>query len=116
MNRSRQAELKSSYKLNPPEMGVFAIRHVASGKMLLDRSTNLPAILNRHRFELTLGRHRNAALLADWKRDGAAGFRFEVLGTVEPSGDPGFDAEAELDALLGLHLEMCPRGAPLSYL
>lgn len=111
-----RAALKADYKLNPPAMGVYAIEHLASGRMLIERSSNLPGILNRHRFELKMGGHRNAALQADWRRDGEAGFRFAVLDTLEPSADPAFDAETELDTLLAMHLEQCPRGAPLSYL
>lgn len=116
MSRPSRAELKSSYKLNPPAMGVFAIRNLATGKTLLGRSTNLPGIINRHRFELKQGKHHNAALLADWKRYGEVGFSFDVVDTVEPSDDPAFDAQAELDTLLAMHLEQCPRGSALSYL
>jgi hypothetical protein len=116
MSQPRHAALKSSYKLNPPAMGVFAIRNLATGRTLLGRSTNLPGIINRHRFELKLGKHHNADLQADWKRDGEAGFSFEVVDTVAPSADPAFDAVAELETLLAMHLEQCPRGSAQSYL
>lgn len=116
MSRPRQAQLKAEYKLTPPAMGVFAIRNLETGRMLLGRSGNLPGILNRHRFELRQGKHHNAALMADWRRLGEAGFSFEVLDTVAPSGDPGFDAAAELERLLGMRQEQCPRGSALSYL
>ncbi|MET3133536.1 hypothetical protein AAKU55_003826 [Oxalobacteraceae bacterium GrIS 1.11] len=113
---SRKAELKSDYQLNPPAMGVYAIRHLASGKALIERSNNLPGALNRHRFELKLGLHRNAALQADWQRDGEAGFLLEIVDTVAPNADPAFDADGEIAALLDLYLELCPRGAENSYL
>lgn len=116
MSRPRQAQLKSEYKQNPPAMGVFAIRNLESGRTLLGRSTNLPGILNRHRFELRQGKHHNAALMADWRRLGEAGFGFEVLDTLVPSSDPAFDAMGELELLLDMHQEQCPRGSALSYL
>ena len=116
MNRSRQAELKAGYKLNPPVAGIIAITHRASGKALIDSSRNPEGGLNRHRFELKLGSHRNAALKADWRRDGEAAFDFAIVDSVAPPDDTAFDLDAELADLLALRLAACPRGADNSYL
>ncbi|WP_295998721.1 GIY-YIG nuclease family protein [Rugamonas sp.] len=116
MNRHRQAELKTGYKLNPPDAGVIAITHRASGKALIDSSRNPQGLLNRHRAELKLGGHRNAALMADWKRDGEAAFDFAVVASLPPPSDPAVDADAELAKLLAARLKGCPRGAANSYL
>ena len=104
MDKTRQAALKAAYRQQAPALGIIALQHLPSGRTLLERSRNAPGALNRHRFELTLGKHRNAGLQADWRRDGEAAFRLELLDTVTLPDDPAFDADAELDALLALHL------------
>lgn len=116
MKDAHRKELKASYKLTPPAMGVYSIRNMATGKTLLDRSRNLPGAINRHRFELTQGHHRNSALQSDWQSFGEQNFSFEIVDIVKPSADPAFDTNAEIDALLALRLESCPRGAENSYL
>ena len=113
MDKTQQAALKAAYRQQAPALGIIALRHLPSGCTLLERSRNAPGALNRHRFELALGSHRNARLQADWRRDGEAAFRFDIIDTVMPSADPAFDADAELDALLALHLEQLQeRGQP----
>ena len=114
MDKTRQTALKAAYRQQAPALGIIALRHLPSGYTLLERSRNAPGALNRHRFELALGTHRNARLQADWRRDGATAFRFELLDSVKASGDPAFDAEAELDALLALHrAQWLEQGQPL---
>ena len=103
MDKTRQAALKAAYRQQAPALGIIALQHVPSGRSLLERSRNAPGALNRHRFELKLGMHRNARLQADWRRDGEAAFRFEVLDAVRVPDDPAFDADAELDTLLALY-------------
>lgn len=114
MDKTQQAALKAAYRQQAPALGIIALRHLPSGCTLLERSRNAPGALNRHRFELNLGKHRNAALQADWRRDGAAAFRFDIIDTVDQSVDPAFDAQAELDALLALHrAQWLEQGQPL---
>lgn len=103
MDKTRQTALKAAYRQQAPALGIIALRHLPSGYTLLERSGNAPGALNRQRFELNLGTHRNARLQADWRRDGAAAFRFDFIDSVRLPDDPAFDAEAELDALLALH-------------
>ena len=104
MDKTRQTALKAAYRQQAPALGIIALQHLPSGRTLLERSRNAPGMLNRHRFELNLGKHRNAALQADWRRDGAAAFSCAVIDTLKLPDDPAFDADAELDALLALHL------------
>jgi hypothetical protein len=101
--RAHQRTLKQQYLDNAPAAGVFSIRHETSGRVLLGAAANAEGALNRHRFELRRLAHRHAALQADWRADGEAAFRFEVVDTVKPRpDDPRFDAAAELQALLAL--------------
>lgn len=99
---SRQRELKQRYKQSLPAMGVYAIRNLSTRRQLLGSSLNLNGALNRARFELAQGQHRDRQLQADWRRCGAAAFQFELVDQLKPSDRPGFDARAELDGLLAL--------------
>ena len=42
--------------------GVYLIRNQVTGRALVDGSANVEGALNRHRFELRFGKHRNTAL------------------------------------------------------
>jgi hypothetical protein len=103
MNDNRT--LKRAYLDAPTRAGVFAIRHLPSGRLLVDGSPNAQAALNRHAFELRMKMHRNRDLQRDWSADGEAGFAFELLDVVKPNDDPAFDAVRELAGLVVLWRE-----------
>jgi hypothetical protein len=96
--------LKREYKLNPPPMGVFVIRNMINDKVFVGVSRDLPGIINRHRFQLKMGNHRNARLQADWKEFGDESFAFEILEQLNPSDVPHFDYREELALLEKLWL------------
>ena len=68
-------------------------------------ATDLPGILNRHRFELKLGGHRNSELAVSYQEFGPDAFVFEVLDTLEPADKASTDVAAELATLLELRME-----------
>ena len=105
VERRRRAELKRAYKEAPRQAGVYQIKNLRSGKVLLGSSTNLHGPLNRHRFMLSIGRHNNAALQEDWYRLGADAFNFAILEIVKPSDDPAFNLDDELTLLEQIWLE-----------
>jgi hypothetical protein len=102
MNRK---ELVRAYKQRPRQMGIYQVRNTANGKRLVGASTDLPAILNRHRAQLTLGAHPNRALRDDCGVFGLDAFAFEVLDTLAPPDDPGYDPAADLRTLEAMWLE-----------
>lgn len=102
--RSR-ADLKRAYREMPKRAGVFQIKNVESGDILLGSSTNLHGPLNKHRFLLSMGKHDNPALQRDWNRLGAGCFVFEVLEVVNAKDDPSFDLDDELTLLEQIWLE-----------
>jgi len=104
-NAEDRKRLLREYKQTPPPMGVFAVRNTAEDKVLLGASTNLPGILNRHRFTLEMSGHTSKALQADWNRLGPDAFTFETLDVLEPSDDPEFDPAEDLDQLLAMWVE-----------
>lgn len=114
MNPDRKAMVRA-YQETPRTMGVGAVRHLPSGRVLVVSSVDLPAMLNRQRAQLKLGAHRNRALQADWAAAGEAGFAFEVLDTLEPRDEPGWDPAADLEALEALWLEKLRPFEPAGY-
>jgi hypothetical protein len=98
-------ELIRQYKDTPRPMGVFRVVHTASGKCLVGTSVDLPSVLNRERAQLRLGGHRNEALQRDWNSFGADAFVFEVLDTLTPPDEPGYDPTGDLQVLEQMWLE-----------
>jgi hypothetical protein len=104
-HKAQKKALIRAYKETRRPMGVYRILNTASGKALVGVSTDLPAILNRHRAQLRLGRHANATLQKDWNDLGAEAFVFEVLDTLAPSERPDDDPGEDLRTLQHLWLE-----------
>ncbi len=100
--------LKQQYLETKNRAGVYAIRNQITGRALVAGSSNVQGILNRHRFELQHGLHRNARLAQDWAEHGETNFLFDVLDMVTPSDDPAFNAARELDMLVSLWRQEIP--------
>jgi hypothetical protein len=111
---SRKQQTAAYRQLTFP-MGVFGIRNTLNGKVYVDQGLNLPALFNRHRFQLSLGQHPSASLQADWTAFGEAAFVFETLVELAPDKDkPDRDYRADLQALDALwREEHGPAGYPL---
>jgi hypothetical protein len=86
-----------------PAMGVYAIRDRTSGAVRIAASRNVPAAINRARFELRFGSHLDRALQAAWREGGEERIAFEVLELVKERSDAAFDYAAELRLLEELH-------------
>lgn len=102
MNRK---ELVRQYKNTPKPMGIFQVRNTVQGKSFIGTSTNLPAMLNRQRFQLELGSHPDRELQQDWNELGLEAFVFQVLDRLEPPKEPGHDPTDDLRTLKALWVE-----------
>ena len=100
-----RADIRRAYKEAPLRAGIFQVKNLQNGKIILGSSTNLYGPLNKHRFMLSIGRHGNQALQSDWNRLGPDAFVFEILEVVRPSDDPAFSIEDELTLLEQIWLE-----------
>ena len=100
-----RAELRRAYKERSHRAGIFQVKNIQTGKILLGSSTNLDGPLNKHRFMLSIGRHSNPVLQDDWNQLGATAFSFEILEVVKPSDDPTFNLDDELTLLEQIWLE-----------
>jgi len=102
------------YRENPPEAGIYQIRNIATGRILVGSAVNLPGRLNRHRFQLNAGSHPSGELQADWKELGEAAFEFTMLDRLEPRDDPDYDPHEDLALLLTMWRErLAASGASL---
>lgn len=102
--RTRSA-LKKQYRETPPPMGVYAIRCLSSGRVIVEASMNVHAAMNRARFELDRKSYRDRQLQQDWLTFGPDHCRFEIIDLVKPRDDPAFDHKAELAGLLAMWRE-----------
>jgi hypothetical protein len=108
----RKARIRE-YKETARPMGIYRVRNTANGKWLIGSSVNLPAILNRQRFQLELGSHPNRALQADWKEFGPEAFVFEVLDTLEPSDTLDYNTTEDLQTLTEMWIDkLCQSDGP----
>ena len=107
--------LKRQYLETKTRAGVYAIRNQITGRALIAGSTNVQGTLNRHRFELQHGLHRNARLAQDWVEHGETNFLFDVLDMVKASEDPAFNAARELEMLVSLWRHEIPCLGELDY-
>ena len=98
-------ELIRQYKETPRPMGVYAVRNLTNGKVLIGVARDVPGKLNGHRAQLRMRSHRNAALQADWDALGADAFAFEALDLLAPSPEPGHDPGDDLRVLEELWLQ-----------
>ena len=112
MDRRRQIR---AYKESPRPMGVFRVRNTANGRSLIGSSVDVPAILNRARFQLGAGGHPDRALQRDWEEFGADAFELETLDLLRPPDEPGYDPTSDLKMLEQLWLEKLGRPGEPGY-
>jgi len=98
-------ELKEEYKRRKIPMGIYQVKNISTGKILIGSSTNLDGIFNRIRFSLNYGSHVNKELQNDWNKLGEEHFKFEVLDKLEPKEGEEINYKEELVVLEQLWLE-----------
>ena len=105
MEAKSKKELNREYLERAKPAGVFQIKNTVNGKVLLGSSLNLEGPLNKHKFMLKIGSHKNKALLEDWKQYGEEQFAFEILEVVDVKDNPNFNLKDELTLLEEIWLE-----------
>ena len=98
-------ELNREYIERVKPAGIYQVKNMANGKMLLGSSLNLEGTQNRHKFMLKIGSHTNKTLQADWNELGQNTFVFEVLEEVKMKEDLNFNLQDELTLLEMIWLE-----------
>ena len=104
-NKKTRKELQREYQERVKPSGVYQVKNLVSGKVLLGSSLNLEGLLNRNRFTLRNNSHLNKELQKDWNELGPDQFVFEVLEVVQVQEDPSFNLQDELTLLEQIWLE-----------
>lgn len=86
-------------------MGIFLIRNNLTDRVFIGSGLDLHGIINRHRFDLTNGSHRNKQLQSDWNELGSNSFAFEIVDELAAREGTNVDYRAELKSLEKLWLE-----------
>ena len=108
MNESKKKtrkELQREYQERVKPSGVYQVKNLSNGKVLLGSSLNLEGLLNRNRFTLRNNSHLNKDLQRDWNELGPDQFMFEILEVVQVRDDPNFNLKDELTLLEQIWLE-----------
>ena len=111
LDKQKKKELSTAYKQSFRPMGVYQIRNVENGKILVDGSMDLDGARNRLDFMKQTNMNTVFELQKDWVAYGAQSFVFEELDRIEPREEFVGDAaelkkyKEEVDALLELWLE-----------
>lgn len=101
---NRKQELKMLYKETKTEAGIYQIKNVRNGKVLIESTRNLKTI-NGKKFTMQQGNHSNPLLQKELREYGADAFEFEVLEVLKPKDDPYFDLPDALAKLENKWLE-----------
>lgn len=104
-DRPDRKALARVYKESVRPMGVYRVRNTESGRAIVAASRDLPSALNRQRSQLRMHGHPDKVLQKEWAASGDAAFVFEVLDTLGPTDEPGYDPTDDLDALEDMWLE-----------
>jgi len=83
----RKAALRA-YKERRPRPGIYAVRHIASGRAWAGSAQNLDTTRNGLWHALDAGRHLDRGLQAEWAREGEAAFEYVILEVLEEEMSP----------------------------
>jgi len=101
----RRKEINREYQERVKPSGVFQVKNLANGKVLLGSSLNLEGPLNKHRFMLRIDSHPNKELQKDWNELGESQFSFEILEVIQVQDNPNFNLMDDLTLLEEIWLE-----------
>jgi hypothetical protein len=83
----RKAALRA-YKEKKPRPGIYAVRHIGTGRAWVGSNPNLDTTQNGLWLQLNQGRHLNRSLQAEWSRWGEGAFEFVILEIFEEGMGP----------------------------
>lgn len=85
MEKEHRAKIKKDYKSVIQPMGIYQLKNISNGKLLVGSSRSLDKVYNRIRFQLELGNYiPNKELQQEWNEYGAEKFVFEILDELKP--------------------------------
>jgi hypothetical protein len=106
MDKQHRKDIISAYKERPIIGGVYGIKNMVNGKMLLLSTADLQGAKNRFQFCQLMNSCTYIKLQNDWKHLGAKSFVFETLEELKmQEGQTTREFKAELKVLEELWLE-----------
>jgi hypothetical protein len=106
MDSNKRKEIIKNYKQTPVPMGIYQVKNLTNGKILIGSTKNLKARKNREWMEFETNRHPVKELQEVWNKLGEKGISFEIVDTLEPKkDDPLYNYTKELQVLEELWLE-----------
>ncbi|SFE58675.1 hypothetical protein SAMN05216378_3633 [Paenibacillus catalpae] len=111
MEKQRKRELGTAYAQSFRRMGIYQIRNVENGKILVLGAMDLDGAKNRLAFMQQTNMNTVFELQQDWNKYGGSCFVFEELDSIKPREEHLNDRselkkyQAEVDALLELWIE-----------
>lgn len=114
MEIQRKKELLQAYRNRRPEMGVISFRCSATDEVFFTAASDIPAKINRLRFQLSAGSCPNKQLQALWSKYGESAFVLQVERRLKYE-DPLEDHTEELDTLYELCLLENPQGKRIEH-
>lgn len=112
MDKAQRKAMVEAWKTRCPEMGVIALRCIATGESFLGASKDTKADFNSSRAKLSSGTHPNKRLSELWGQYGEAGFEFLVLETLNCE-DPTKDYTSQLEKLRDAYLAQDPQAVKI---
>src|ERR1035441_743093 len=100
-----KSEIKKKYKQTLTPMGIYQLKNLVNGKILIGSSKNLPARKNRFEMELSIENFSDKEFLHDVREFGQDKFVFEELDFLAPKEDPAYDYSEDLRTLEELWIE-----------
>jgi group I intron endonuclease len=100
-----KSEIKKNYKQTLTPMGIYQLKNLINGKILVGSSKNLLGRKNRFEMELSFENFTDKELLHDVKQFGKENFLFEVLDYLVPKEDPLYNYTEDLKTLEQLWIE-----------
>ena len=98
-------QLTKDYKLQKQPVGIYAVHNKADNKMYIGTSKNLPTVIRRFEFTLTMGSFPYQDLIDDYKRLGKDNFEIITLDELELKNETDKEITAELNELEELWIE-----------
>ena len=103
--KEKKKELKKQYAQTMQPMGIYQVRNLTNGKILIARGLNVHGIINSCKFQLANGSHMNKELQHDFNKLGPHNFAFEIIDRLDPQADTPMDYSDDLKLLEEMWIE-----------
>jgi len=98
-------QITLDYKQQKQPAGIYAVHNKVDNKMYIGTSKNLPAVIRRFEFTLTMGSFPYQELIDDYKKLGKDNFEIKILDELEIKNETEKEITEELNELEKLWIE-----------